>query len=155
MNASWQEDSWLADCGKGCDCGTVHKNITKLFLYTKKCVMCRQFSWYQFGNKRPLTFSFNWQLVLYNHTCPRIWTKTFSRENACPIIYQYPDFVELFSCPLISRVPETCPPGSASWVPFDRRTWRHLFLGIDHFGGRLATEMTVPQVGIICLRIQG
>ena len=27
-------------------------------------------------------------------------------------------------------------PGSASWISFDRRTWRHLFLGIDHFGGR-------------------
>jgi len=25
MNASWQKHSWLPDCGKGYDCGTVHK----------------------------------------------------------------------------------------------------------------------------------
>jgi len=76
-NASWQEQSWMADCGKGCDCGTVHKIITKMFSYTKRCVMSRRFSWYQFGNKRPRTFSGNWQLVWWNHHCPRTWDKGF------------------------------------------------------------------------------
>jgi len=77
MNASWQEHSWLADCGKGCDCGTVHKIITKICSYTKRCVMSRQFSWYQFGNRRPLTFPVNRQLVWWNHYCPRTWDKGF------------------------------------------------------------------------------
>ena len=36
MNASWQEESWLADCGKGCDCGTVHKIIMKKISINKK-----------------------------------------------------------------------------------------------------------------------
>ena len=33
INASWQEKSWLAGCGKGWDCGTVHKINTNLFLH--------------------------------------------------------------------------------------------------------------------------
>jgi len=77
MNASWEEESWLADCGKGCYCGTVHEMITKMFPYTKRCVMSRRFSWYQFGNKRPLTFPVNWQLVWWNHHCSRTLDKGF------------------------------------------------------------------------------
>jgi len=77
MNASWQEESWLTDCGKGYDCGTVHQIITKMFPYTKRCVMSRRFSWYEFGNKQPLTFSVNSQLLWLNHHCPRTWDKGF------------------------------------------------------------------------------
>jgi len=88
INASWQEKSWLAGCGKGWDCGSVHKIITKIFLYTKWCVKSRWFSRYKFGKKRPVTFSVNWQLVSWNHPCPISWDKAFSREVACPIIYK-------------------------------------------------------------------
>jgi len=90
INASWQEKSWLAGCGKGWDCGTVHKIMTKIFAYTKWCVKRRRFSWYKFGKKRPFTFSVNWQFVWLNHPCPISWDKAFSREFACPIIYNLP-----------------------------------------------------------------
>jgi len=58
MNASRQKHSWLPDCGKGCDCGTVHKITMKMFSYPKRCVICRRFSWYQFENNRPITLCY-------------------------------------------------------------------------------------------------
>jgi len=108
MNASCQEESWLAGSGKGCDCGTVHKIITKMFPYTKRCFMSRWFSWYQFGNKWPLTFPVSWQLVWWNHHCPRTWDKGFFHVRVLvPPYTNLQDSVELFSCPPISKILET------------------------------------------------
>ena len=35
INASWQEHSWLADCGKGCDCGIVRVSRAKWRAFLK------------------------------------------------------------------------------------------------------------------------
>ena len=80
----------MAGCGKGWDCGTVHKIMTKMFLYAKWCVKSRQFSWYKFGKNRSLTFPVNWQFVCLNHSCPIYWDMAFSREFSCPLIYYLP-----------------------------------------------------------------
>jgi len=108
-NASWQHHSWFAGCGKGCDCCTVHMLMMKMFSYTKRCGICRRFSWYQFQNNRPVTFSVILLLVLKKHLCPSPGTKAFSRESPCPTIYKNPFCLELFSCPTISIKAGTCP----------------------------------------------
>jgi len=58
-------------------------------------------------------------------------TKAFSRERPCPTIYKNPNCVELFSCPTISKISETCPlPDKTN--PHMYLTWSPLVPGSDH-----------------------
>ena len=105
----------MADCGKGCDCCTVHKIITKMYHIQKDA------SWA--GDSPGISLKTNSQLpfLLIDFWCYKIiivpgpGTNAFSRERPCPTIYKNPNCVELISCPTISKILGTCPHNKACY----------------------------------------
>ena len=77
---------------------------SKLFSYTKRCVMSRRIPWCHFENKRPFIFSIG---VIKSSLSQDLGQRLFHvRELVLPYINLH-DSVELFSCPTISKIPET------------------------------------------------